>query len=143
MQEMETYLSQEGVMASLIWSIDEAKNIGLLDVLPRNATKLHAIEFLQRQLGYQPKEVVFAGDSGNDLPVLSSPIHSILVANASKDIKEAALKSAANNGNTDALYIAKESGLKMNGNYTAGVLQGIWHFVPSFRNLIEESGGMR
>ncbi|TFH59377.1 MAG: haloacid dehalogenase, partial [Candidatus Zixiibacteriota bacterium] len=38
---MENRLSQMGVKASLVWSIDEPENIGLLDVLPLNATKLH------------------------------------------------------------------------------------------------------
>jgi len=140
---MEKYLDTAKVAASLIWSIDEPENIGLLDVLPRNATKLHAIEFLQSQLGYRSEEVVFAGDSGNDLPVLISPVRSILVANASGDVKAVALKSAEVHGNADALYLAKKNGLGMNGNYTAGVLQGIWHFAPAFRNLLEETGAIR
>lgn len=134
---MERYLKDANVAASLIWSIDEPENIGLLDVLPRNATKLHAIEFLQRSLEYLLDEVVFAGDSGNDLPVLTSPIHSVLVANASVDVQRSALQRAAENGNSDALYLAKERGLGMNGNYAAGVLQGVWHFAPAFRSLLE------
>ncbi|MGD9950938.1 MAG: HAD-IIB family hydrolase, partial [Desulfobulbus sp.] len=63
-------LARLGVDASLIWSIDEPQHIGLLDVLPRNATKMHGIEFLGRYLGYQREEILFAGDSGNDLMVM-------------------------------------------------------------------------
>ena len=48
--EMTQRLEQADINASLIWSIDEPKGVGLLDVLPRNATKLHAIEFLYRHL---------------------------------------------------------------------------------------------
>jgi sucrose-6F-phosphate phosphohydrolase len=131
-------LTELGVQASLIWSIDEAKNIGLLDILPGNATKLHGIEFLQQQLGYQPDETIFAGDSGNDLPVLTSSIRSILVANARPEIQEQALEGARENGNAATLYLAvnKESG--MDGNYAAGVLQGIIHFFPEMNETLEK-----
>jgi len=141
MAETERLLEAEGVEASLIWSIDEPENIGLLDVLPRNATKLHAIEFIYHELGYGLEEVLFAGDSGNDLPVLSSEVRSVLVANADKGVQEAAQRLAAEHGHADALYLAKERGLGMNGNYAAGVLQGVWHFLPAFRELLEERGG--
>ncbi len=64
--QAEAALAPLNIRTSLIWSIDEAANVGLLDVLPQNATKLHAIEFLQQQLGVALPDVVFAGDSGND-----------------------------------------------------------------------------
>ncbi|WP_305908944.1 HAD-IIB family hydrolase [Methylomarinum sp. Ch1-1] len=131
-------LEKENIDASLVWSIDEPKGIGLLDVLPRNATKLHAIEFLQQQLGYHPTDVVFAGDSGNDLPVLGSAIRSVLVANATDEIKQAAQQLARRNGHGDALYIAAARGLHMNGNYAAGVLEGVWHFAPDFRDKLQQ-----
>lgn len=140
MDRMETLLNAEGIDASLIWSVDEPENIGLLDVLPRNATKVHAIEFLRDLLGYKLEEMVFAGDSGNDLPVLTSRIHSVLVANASSDVKETAQHIVAHNGYANALYLADQDILGMNGNYSAGILQGIWHFAPAFRHLLEETG---
>lgn len=139
-ERMEALLNAEGIDASLIWSIDEPENIGLLDVLPRNATKVHAIEFLRHLLGYRLDEMVFAGDSGNDLPVLTSRIHSVLVANASNDVKETAQQIVTHNGYADALYIANRDLLGMNGNYSAGILQGIWHYAPAFRNLLEQTG---
>lgn len=129
---MEARLQAEGVCASLIWSIDEAINRGLLDVLPRHATKLHAIEFLQQQLAFAQDEVLFAGDSGNDLPVLISPVPSVLVANASDDIKQSAQQQAEQCGNAAMLYLAQDQELSMNGNYTAGVLAGVQHFYPEF-----------
>lgn len=137
--EMDEYLNRESIATSLIWSIDEPNDIGLIDVLPRNATKLHAIEFLQQQLGYNIEEVVFAGDSGNDLPVLVSSIPSVLVANAADDIKQAAQQLAEKNGHADALYLAHDNELDMNGNYSAGVLEGVWHFVPDFRNKLQQN----
>ena len=133
---MEKLLKKENIAASLIWSIDEQSEIGLLDVLPRNATKLHAIEFLQQALNYSLKEVIFAGDSGNDLPVLGSSIPAVLVGNASADIKQTAQHLAEQNGHSQALYIANGSALAMNGNYAAGILEGVWHFAPQFRNKL-------
>lgn len=134
---VEKNFNEIGVSASLIWSVDEPNNIGLLDILPPNATKLHAIEFLQQVLGYQHNEVIFAGDSGNDLPVLCSQIPSVLVSNASDEIKEIAEKQIELNGYQGALYVAKDGVLNMNGNYSAGVLQGIWHYAEHFRKYLE------
>jgi len=129
--QIQEKLQQKGIAASLIWSIDEPKSIGLLDVLPQNATKLHAIKFLQLELGYQHDEVIFAGDSGNDLPVLDSDVRSVLVANASQEIKQAALDLAQRNHCSHALYIASNDESN-NGNYAAGILQGINHYAADF-----------
>lgn len=137
---VDSRLRQLGVAASLVWSIDEAENIGLLDVLPRNATKLHGIEFLQQRLGYGHSEVIFAGDSGNDLPVLVSPIPSVLVANASAELKQQALQLARDNGHQDALYLASDAPFPLGGNYAAGVLQGVWHFAPWLRPHLPQIG---
>jgi len=70
--EMDARLKALGIHASLIWSIDEARHIGLLDVLPRRATKHHAIRFLMAHKDFDTGNTVFAGDSGNDLPALTS-----------------------------------------------------------------------
>lgn len=137
---IDTRLQALGVAASLIWSIDETENIGLLDVLPRHATKLHGIAFLQQRLGYADKEVVFAGDSGNDLPVLISPIPSVLVANASAELKQQAQRLARDQGHAEALYLAGAEGFPLGGNYAAGVLQGVWHFAPRMRPHLPQIG---
>lgn len=133
--EMALRLKQAGVQASLIWSVDELKQIGLLDVLPEHATKLHAIDFLRQQLGYALDEVVFAGDSGNDLPVLTSGIPSVLVANAAADVRLTAQKMASRNGTQASLYCATGQIAGMNGNYAAGVLEGVCHFIPAFCSM--------
>ncbi len=137
---MQQRLDDSGVKASLIWSVDEPKAIGLLDVLPRNATKVHAIDFLRQQLGYTLNEVVFAGDSGNDLAVLESPIPSVLVANATEEVRTTAKRQAEKNGNFKSLYLATGKNANMNGNYSAGVLEGVCHFVPAFRQLLRPGG---
>ena len=74
---------------------------------------------------------VFAGDSGNDMPVLTSGLQSILVRNAEEDIKAEAIQSLKRKGLEDKLYLAHGGFLGMNGNYAAGVLEGLVHFVPA------------
>ena len=124
-------LEANGIRASLVWSIDEPNDIGLLDVLPERADKRHAVSFLMQRNGFSLGETVFAGDSGNDLPVLVSEIPSVLVANASEAVRRDALSQAASHGNPAALYIARGGYLDMNGNYTAGVLEGVVHYIPA------------
>lgn len=136
--EMEERLSRNAVHASLIYSVDEVADIGLLDVLPRNATKLHAIQFVRERLGFTLPETVFSGDSGNDIPVLASEVQGTLVANASDQVRTQARNEAENKGNAEALYIAGGGYLGMNGNYSAGILEGIVHYCPYARQWIEE-----
>ena len=119
-----------GIDASLVWSMDEPAGVGLLDILPKRATKLHAIEFLQSNLGVATTATLFAGDSSNDLPVLASHIPSVLVANASPAVTREALAAAAAAGNQEYLYIARGDYLQMNCNYSAGILEGIAHYHP-------------
>lgn len=126
MVEMDARLKYSDIRANLIWSIDEKAGVGLLDVLPASANKLHAIEFLMREQGFGHENTVFAGDSGNDLDVLNSGIQAILVANADAEVRQL----AANSAGTGSLYIAKGGYLGMNGNYSAGILEGIAHYWP-------------
>lgn len=135
---MQQRLDQKQIAATLVWSIDETTNTGLLDILPASATKRHAIEFLMTEEGYTLENTVFAGDSGNDLPVLTSPIHSVLVANATNEVRQQALQMAIAQGTQDALYLAHGTLLDMNGNYSAGILEGCVHYLPHTRNWIEE-----
>ncbi len=130
LSRMQSRLEAQGVRASLIWSIDEAATMGLLDVLPEQATKLHAIEFLADRLAIPPRAILFAGDSGNDLPVLTSSLPSVLVANASPEVRETARIQAQRAGHADTLYLARGGFLQMNGNYSAGILEGLAHYHP-------------
>jgi hypothetical protein len=125
MAEMDNRLKYADIRANLIWSMDEAARTGLLDVLPASANKLHAIRFLMQQQGFNRDNTIFAGDSGNDLDVLTSGLPSVLVANA-----DAEVKNMASTGNPAALYVAQGGYLGMNGNYSAGILEGIAHYLP-------------
>jgi len=123
-------LESAGVQARLVWSVDEVENIGLLDVLPLRASKLHAIEALMEQQGFDLDNTVFCGDSGNDMEVLTSPVPAVLVANAHEDIQCRAIKLARQTGAEKRLYIASGDFLNMNGNYGAGMLEGVAHYYP-------------
>lgn len=132
-------LESAGIRYNAIWSIDELKQLGLLDILPQSANKLEAIRFLMQNQGFRREDTVFSGDSGNDLEVLCSDIQSTLVNNATDNIKDQAQQIAMDNGNKDQLYIAKGNFLGMNGNYAAGILEGLAHYIPQTYNWMIES----
>jgi len=62
--------------------------------------------------------------------VFSSPIQSVLVANASEGVKDAAIKQAQASHQADTLYLAQGNFMEMNGNYSAGILEGVVHYLP-------------
>ena len=136
-ENIQQQLQKHQILANLVWSIDEQAGNGLLDILPASASKRHAIEFLMQQLQYDLKETVFAGDSGNDLSVLVSPIQSVLVANASDDVKVKAREEAEINKQQETLYVASGDCCGMNGNYSAGIIEGVLHYMPQMKILIE------
>lgn len=135
-QTVRAQLDALGVRCKLIWSIDEPAQTALLDVLPAGADKLQALLFLKDTYHLDAQQIVFAGDSGNDLAVLTSSINSVLVNNASDEIKARLKPLAADDA---SLYLAQNpDNLGMNGNYTAGVLAGVWHYVPGLRSFLEQ-----
>lgn len=129
-------LDSAGIRAGLVWSIDEARDTGLLDILPAGASKQHAVSFLMQRKRFALADTVFAGDSGNDLPVLAGEIPAVLVANASPEVRHQALALAQAQGHADTLYIAQGDFMGMNGNYTAGVLEGVVHYRPEIHDWL-------
>lgn len=123
-------LEQAGIRASLVWSVDQPAQRGLLDILPGSADKLHALTFLMRRKGFDDRLTVFAGDSGNDMAVLTSGLKAILVGNAGREVRDEALRYLAATDQLEQLYIARGDFLGMNGNYAAGVVEGVGHFFP-------------
>ena len=129
-----------GARCSLIWSIDEAAGTGLLDILPERATKRHAVEFLVERRRFERDLTVFAGDSGNDLPVFESGLNAVLVRNASDEVRAEAHALAEAAGDPARVYVAGGDFLGMNGYYSAGVLEGLAHFHPVVRDWLLEHG---
>jgi HAD superfamily hydrolase (TIGR01484 family) len=138
-QEIRQRLEGRGVRPSVIWSVDEQRDVGLIDILPKRANKVHAVRFLAQRKGVSKKRVVYAGDSGNDLAVMVSDIQSILVRNVAEKVRREARESVEKSGLEETLYEAKGGFLGMNGNYTAGVLEGLAHFLPVTREWIEKA----
>lgn len=130
LSQLRQRLDAANIRASLIWSIDEMTDTGLLDILPESATKLHAVKFLMKHKGFTLQQTVFAGDSGNDLPALTSGLQAVLVKNALDDVRATALRQVQAAGHNESLYLAQGGMLGMNGNYSAGVLEGLVHFLP-------------
>ena len=135
-EKMKATLLENGIRASIVASIDEMADIGLVDVLPERATKVHAIYYIIEKYSIDASRVVYAGDSGNDLPALTSGLNAVLVRNASEDVCRQAIEIASRKGNEFTLYLAEGGFMGMNGNYAAGVLEGLTHFMPAVRNWL-------
>ncbi len=135
-EKMKATLLENGIRASIVASIDEMADIGLVDVLPERATKVHAIYYIIQKYSIDASRVVYAGDSGNDLPALTSGLNAVLVRNASEDVCRQAIDMASQKGHEFALYLAEGGFMGMNGNYAAGVLEGLAHFMPAVRHWL-------
>jgi sucrose-6F-phosphate phosphohydrolase len=135
-KKIRAVLAKKGVRASIIWSVDEISANGLLDIIPARANKLNAIQFLMQQERFSEDRMVFAGDSGNDLDVLTSGLQAILVKNAMDEVRKEAIETLSGKHMTNRLYLPKGNFYGMNGNYAAGLIEGLVHFVPETRSLI-------
>ena len=135
-EQIRIVLDEKGVSAHMIWSVDEISTTGLLDIVPARANKLRAIQFLMQQERFSVARTVFAGDSGNDLDVLTSGLQAILVKNATEDVRKHAIESLSAKQMTERLYLPRGNFFGMNGHYAAGVLEGLAHFIPETENVI-------
>jgi sucrose-6F-phosphate phosphohydrolase len=120
-------LANLGIDAQVVWSVDPLKNLGLIDLLPESATKATAVEFLRVQEGLTKEQVVYCGDSGNDILPLTSGYRSILVNNALPEVKEEVTRRVASGAASSSFYLATGAS-DGNGNYAAGILEGLRHF---------------
>jgi hypothetical protein len=132
-------LGEHDIPANLIWSRDDARHRGLLDILPRRANKVRAIRFLMAAEKIAADLTVFAGDSGNDLDALTSGLQAILVKNAAADVRQSAIEKVSKDGGQDRLYLARGDFYGLNGNYAAGVLEGLVHFFPETIDLLKSA----
>jgi sucrose-6F-phosphate phosphohydrolase len=136
MTDIRGMLAASGVRSRIIWSVDEIDEIGLLDIIPARANKLQAIRFLMQQEQFSEEHTVFAGDSGNDLDVLTSGLQSILVNNAMDEVRKEAIETLSLKHMTQRLYLPKGNFFGMNGNYAAGVIEGLAHYISETHERI-------
>ncbi|MDO6461934.1 HAD-IIB family hydrolase [Granulosicoccaceae sp. 1_MG-2023] len=127
-------LQKHSVRANLIYSVDETAGVGLLDILPGRASKRYAVEQLMKLAGFGLGNTLFSGDSGNDLDVMHSDIPSVLVANADLPTRNAVTAQVAGG----SVFIAGGNLAGLNGNYSAGIVEGLLHFYPAWQTVVDD-----
>ncbi|MCG7925739.1 MAG: HAD family hydrolase [Candidatus Thiodiazotropha taylori] len=110
----------------LVYSFDSSNGNGLLDVLPASATKQTSLEYVAKVYD-AGKDVVFCGDSGNDVFPLTAGFLGVMVRNADEQLVKQVITAKLNN---DALkiYHSKGNFKGLNGYYVSGVLEGAYHY---------------
>jgi HAD superfamily hydrolase (TIGR01484 family) len=127
-------LSAKGIGASVVHSVDANRKVGMLDVMPEHGNKEAALDFVLKKLKVRKSNVLFSGDSGNDLLALTAGFHGVLVKNALPSVKKEFFKIARRKGILKKCYVARggflepRSGKKLNGNYVSGVIEGAYYF---------------
>ncbi|NEV62445.1 HAD-IIB family hydrolase [Thiorhodococcus minor] len=111
----------------IIYSFDSQDGKGLLDFLPQSATKQTALEYVAEELGTPKAQVVFCGDSGNDIFPLTAGFSGVLVRNADDQLVEKVREAMAENPDLK-VYFAKGDFMGLSGYYTSGVIEGAYHY---------------
>jgi len=111
----------------IVYSFDSRSGKGLLDFLPHSATKQTALEYIADELDVSKPDVVFCGDSGNDIFPLTAGFSGVLVRNADEQLV-AGVRQAADAHPELRLYFAKGGFKGLNGFYTSGVIEGAYHY---------------
>ncbi len=106
---------------SVISSVDPFTGDGLIDLLPTDVSKAYALQWWTEHTGLDNKELVFSGDSGNDLAAMTAGYRTIVVGNASGDLMETVHQHYESKRQVDRVYIARK-------HATSGVLAGCRHF---------------
>lgn len=111
----------------IVYSFDSQDGKGLLDFLPASATKQTALEYVAEASGTAKEDVVFCGDSGNDIFPLTAGFCGVLVRNADDQLVENVKRALAQNPALKA-YFAKGDFMGLSGYYTSGVIEGAYHY---------------
>jgi len=110
-----------------VYSFDSQNGKGLLDFLPSAATKQTALEYVAENHGVPRKEVVFCGDSGNDIFPLTAGFRGVLVRNADDQLVQN-VRSAMQKRPELQVYFANGGFKGLSGYYTSGVIEGAYHY---------------
>jgi len=111
----------------IVYSYDSQSGKGLLDLLPDSATKQTALEYIADKYHVPKSEVVFCGDSGNDIFPLTAGFSGVLVKNADDQLVSKVKKESEKN-NDIKLYFAKGGFKGLSGYYASGVIEGAYHY---------------
>ena len=111
----------------IVYSFDSQNGKGLLDFLPASATKQTALEYVAEEFGAAKEDVVFCGDSGNDIFPLTAGFCGVLVKNADDQLVENVNRAVQKNPELK-VYFAKGNFRGLTGYYTSGVIEGAYHY---------------
>ena len=111
----------------IVYSFDSQDGKGLLDFLPASATKQTALEYVAGEFGAAKEEVVFCGDSGNDIFPLTAGFCGVLVRNADDQLVKNVKQAIAGNPALK-VYFAQGGFKGLTGYYTSGVIEGAYHY---------------
>lgn len=121
LSHINSLLKKNKLESKIVYSVDQIKNMGLIDVLPNKAGKGGALLYLSKKLKLKLNDVLYIGDSGNDLDALTIGCKAVLVGNAENNIKKELQKKAKRKKILKRIYLAKHK-------YTLGVIEGAKHF---------------
>lgn len=108
LQQVHNALASNRLKCQVIFSHNQ-----FLDILPYRASKGRAVSYLCDKYGIAPRNVMVAGDSGNDEDMLASRTCGLIVGNYSDEL--AHLK-----GRPRICF--------SEGKYAAGIIEGLYHF---------------
>jgi sucrose-6F-phosphate phosphohydrolase len=112
---------------AIVYSWDSLDGKGLLDFLPASATKQTALEYVAEEYGQPIEEVVFCGDSGNDIFPLTAGFSGVLVRNADEQLVTQVRQAMELNPDL-RIYFARGGCHGLSGYYTSGVIEGCYHY---------------
>lgn len=112
---------------AIVYSFDPHGAKGLLDFLPDSATKRTALEYVASEYECDKRDVVFCGDSGNDIFPLTAGFCGVLVRNADDQLVAGVRRAMEDDPNLE-VYFARGGFRGLNGYYAGGVLEGAAHY---------------
>lgn len=118
---LEQELAKIGLNGSVIASVDPFNGDGLLDVLPNGVSKAFALKWWCDHSNRDANQIIFSGDSGNDYAAMVAGFKTIVVANATPELRNSVVEAHRAQGWERRLHLA-------NGSATSGVLAGCQRF---------------
>ncbi len=101
-------IEQEDLQCQAIFSHGQ-----FLDILPLRASKGKAIDYIMYKYKFSPRNVMVAGDSGNDADMLTGKARGLVVGNYSQELEK--LREKQN------IYFSRKE-------YSAGIIDGLNHY---------------
>lgn len=125
-RRLELQLQKVGAPYRIVSSIDPFNGQGLIDLLPLGTDKASALLWWAEFRRHDARQIVFAGDSGNDFAALTAGFRAIVVGNADRQLAARVAAEHRQLGHPQRAYLAE-------AHATAGVLEGCRHFglVPA------------